>query len=163
MKSFKSIEEFNNYFKYLIELKTDDNISELKNFLRISPERIAKYLDINVMKFVKQVNINKKQVHNKLIIFERIEVLSKLVPKPITFNYSGEIYKSRICVCVRMFDFKYKSKIIKFYPTIKYLYVLVGIKSVILHANIFKIYITIDEFNKHFIDNREDIINQILL
>jgi hypothetical protein len=30
------------------------------------------------MKFVKQVNINKKQVHNKLIIFERIEVLSKL-------------------------------------------------------------------------------------
>jgi hypothetical protein len=70
MKSFKSIEEFNNYFKYLIELKTDDNISELKNFLRISPERIAKYLDINVMKFVKQVNINKKQVHNKLIIFE---------------------------------------------------------------------------------------------
>mgnify|MGYP003641721057 CR=1 FL=1 len=165
MKSFRSIEEFDNYFRYLIELKTDENIFELNNFLRISPERIAKYLDINIINFVKKVNINKKKVHNKLIICERIEVLSKLVTRPITFNYSGQVYKSRICVCVRMFDFKYKSKITKFYPTIKYLYVLVGDKSIILHANnnISKIYITIDEFNKHFIDNREDIINQILL
>jgi hypothetical protein len=69
-----------------------------------------------------------------------------MVPKPITFNYSGEVYKSKFVYVLECF--KYKSKIIKFYPTIKYLYVLVGIKSVILH-NIFKIYITIDEFNKH--------------
>lgn len=164
MKDFKSIEEFNDYVKYLIELDTDNNVDELKQFLRISPERIARKFNLDIITLVKKTNISKKKIHKKLIIKERIEVLSKIIPETFNFNYSGVIHKSRICVCVDFFEFKYKSKIIRFYPTIKYIYLYIKDQIVLLPTNsiTIKVHLTNNEFNTYFIDSREDIINQIL-
>jgi hypothetical protein len=164
MRDFKSIEEFNNYTKYLIELNTDDNVDELRQYLRISPERIAKKFDLDILTLVKKTNVNKKKIHKKLIIRERIKLLSKIIPETFNFNYSGVTYKSRMCVCVNFFEFKYKSKIIRFYPTIKYIYMYIKDQIVLLPTNsiTIKIHITNREFNNYFIDSREDIINKIL-
>ena len=62
MKNFKSIEEFNDYVKYLIEIDTDNNVNELKQFLRISPERIARKFNLDIISLVKKTNISKKKI-----------------------------------------------------------------------------------------------------
>ena len=59
---FNTLDEVNDYYEYLKNIETtEDNIIVLMNFLRYSPERIAKKLNIDILEFVKKFNKYKRK------------------------------------------------------------------------------------------------------
>jgi len=165
MDDFKNIEEVLEYIVYLNNLSiTKSNLVPFKKFLKFSPEKLAKKFDLDELSLVKDFNQYKKGIHKKVIIYEKIKLLKKINPESFKFHFSGDIHIAKVSVCENFFETKYKSKTIKFYPGVKYLYVMMT-SEIILFPNGQagkRLFLTEDEFNNYFLDMREFKINQIL-
>lgn len=165
MEDFKNIEEVLEYIVYLNNLSiTKGNLVPFKNFLKFSPEKLANKFELDELSLVKDFNQYKKEIHKKVIIYEKIKSLKKINPIPFNFHFGGDIYFAKVSVCETFFETKYKSKTIKFYPGVKYLYVMM-LSEMVLFPNGQagkRLFLTENEFNSHFIDMREFKINQIL-
>ena len=164
MEDFKNIEEVLEYIVYLNNLSiTKGNLVPFKKFLKFSPEKLAKKFDLDELSLVKDFNQYKKKIHKRIIIYEKVKYLKKINPEPFKFLYAGDTHITKVSVCENFFETKYKSKTIKFYPGVKYLYVMSS--EIILFPNGQagkRLFLTEDEFNNYFLDMREFKINQIL-
>lgn len=159
-----SLQDLNEWIEKIKNLEVnDDNIELLNKFIRTSPEKIADKLGIERTSLVKEFDIHKKEIHNKVIIYNRIKQLSKRKLEPFTFRYNSKSYQTKTCVCKKYFSIKSNAK---FYPSIKYLYCeLEGFlpnENLVVFAENQKVYITEEEFNENFIDLREYNINLII-
>lgn len=159
-----SLQEVNEWIEKIKNLEVnDDNINILNNFIRVSPEKIADRLSIERGPLVKEFDKHKKEIHNKVIIYNRVKVLKKRKLEAFIFKYNGKPYPTKFCVCKKFFEIKSNAK---FYPTITYLYCeLEGFlpnENLVVFAENQKVYITEDEFNENFIDLREYKINSII-
>lgn len=165
MEDFKNIEEVLEYIVYLNNLSiAKGNLVPFKKFLKFSPEKLAKKFELDELSLVKDFNQYKKEIHRKIIIYEKIKSLKKINPMPFNFNFGGDVYIVKVSVCETFFETKYKSKTIKFYPGVKYLYVMMSGEMVLFPNGQAgkRLFLTENEFNNHFIDMREFKINQIL-
>lgn len=159
-----SLQELNEWVKKIKNLEVNDNNIELLNkFIRTSPEKIADKLGIERNSLVKEFDKHKKEIHNKVIIYNRIKQLSNRKLEPFTFRYNAKSYQTKTCICKKYFSVKSNAK---FYPSIKYLYCeLEGFlpnENLVVFAENQKVYITEEEFNENFIDLREYNINLII-
>ena len=165
------IEDYN---KWIELLKTKElfekNLDVFKSIFEFSPEKFIKNNGLDES-FIKEFQSERKIIHNRIIAFEKIEKLKKRKVREMDFFYSGEIRKARVCVCVNRF----KNEISRskggydFYETIHYNYAVVHDmfldreSFIIFDEKDKKVYSTMNEFDKHFIDIREDKINSILI
>ena len=161
-----SLEELNKWVNEVKNLEVnDENFDILNNFIRFSPEKIANKLGIEREFLVKEFQRHKKEIHNKIIIFNRVNKLKKRKLELFEFRYNGKSYPTKFCVCIKYF--KLKSNV-KFYPSINYLYCELqqSINStnecLIVFMGNQNVYITENEFNENFIDLREYKINSII-
>lgn len=159
-----SLQELNEWVERIKNLEVnDDNIELLNKFIRTSPEKIADKLGIERVSLVKEFDKHKKEIHNKVIIHNRIKQLKKRKLDPFTFYYNGKPYPTKFCICTNFLEVKSNAK---FYPSIKYLYCeLEGFlpnEDLVVFAENQKVYITEEEFNENFIDLREYNINLII-
>lgn len=159
-----SLKELNEWVEKIKKLEVnDDNIDILNNFIRTSPEKIADKLQIERLPLVKEFDKHKKEIHNKVIIYNRVKVLKKRKLETFNFKYNGKSYPTKFCICKKFFQVKSNAK---FYPSIKYLYCeLEGFfanENLVVFAENQKVYITEGEFNEYFIDMREYKINSII-
>ena len=159
-----SLQELNEWIEKIKNLNVDDdNIDLLNNFIRFSPEKFADKLGLERGLLVKEFDKHKKEVHNKVIIYNRVKVLKKRKLESFTFKYNGKPYPTKFCVCTKFLQVKSNAK---FYPTITYLYCeLDGFfpnENLVVFAENQKVYITENEFNENFIDLREYKINSII-
>ncbi len=168
MHDFKKIEDVLDYIQTLLHIDNKDIIDiDIDNFSKIkklSPEKIAKRFNLDELTLVKEFNQYKKQINKKIIIYNKVKKLKDVEPIPFTFNYSGNKYKTKISVCYKLFEVKYRHHLFTFYPQVKYLYVELNEENIILFndSNYLRLYSTTKEFNEHFIDSREYKINQII-
>ena len=165
MTDFKNIEEVITHIEYLLHIDNKDitDIEPFQKIFKLSAERFAKRFDLDKMKLVKEFNQYKKLINKKVIIYNKVKELGSKNPSPFNFNYSGVSYKTKICVCSKFFESKFKHHTFSFYPTVKYLYVELY-ETIILFPRLehIKLYSTKKEFNEHFLDMREYKINQII-
>jgi hypothetical protein len=161
-----SLEELNRWINEVKSLEVnDENIDILNNFIRSSPEKIANKLGVEKEFLVKGFQKHKKEVHNKIIIFNRVNKLKKRKLELVEFRYNGVSYQTKICVCTKYFKIKSNAK---FYPSITYLYCELQLsksstnESLVVFAENQKVYMTGNEFNENFIDMREFKINSII-
>jgi hypothetical protein len=159
-----SLQELNEWVEKIKELEVNDNnIDILNNFIRTSPEKIADKLGIERLPLVKEFDKHKKEIHNKIIIYNRVKVLKKRKLETFNFKYNGKSYATKFCICTKFFQIKSNAK---FYPSITYLYCeLEGFfanENLVVFAENQKVYITEGEFNEYFIDMREYKINSII-
>lgn len=166
MEDFKNIEEVLEYIGYLNNLSiTKGNLVSFKNFLKFSPEKLAKKFELDKLSLVKDFNQYKKEIHKRVIIYEKVKSLKKNNPEPFKFHFGGDIYMTKVSVCENYFETKYKSRTIKFYPGVKYLYVMLKTEFILFpneNDTRKKLFLTENEFNNYFLDMREFKINQIL-
>ena len=160
-----SLQELNKWIEEIKNLEVnDDNIDILNSFIRASPEKIADKLGIERKPLVKEFDKHKKEIHNKVIIYNRVKVLKKRKLETFNFKYNGKFYQTKFCVCTKFLQVKSNAK---FYPSITYLYCeLQGFfsnENLVVFAENQKVYITESEFNEYFIDMREYKINSIIL
>lgn len=154
-----NLEELNIWIESIKSLPIDDdNIDIFHNFMRFSPEKFADKINMHRETLVKEFDKHKKEIHNKINTHKKIKELKKRKIKVSTFFYQGELVTSRLCYCIS----KFKIKSISFYPTIKYLYFYNDEQLILLPDEHRRVMISNMEFNAHFIDNREQIINNIL-
>jgi len=165
MNEFKNIEELVTHIEYLLNKNNEDitDIDIFKKVNKLSAEKLAKKFGIDETKLVKEFNQYKKLINKKIIIYNKVKELGSKNPSPFNFNYSGVSYKTKICVCSKFFESKFKHHTFFFYPTVKYLY-LELYETIILFPRLehIKLYSTKKEFNEHFLDMREYKINQII-
>lgn len=159
-----SLQDLNEWVEKIKNLEVnDDNIGLLNQFIRFSPEKMADKIGIEREPLVKEFDKHKKEIHNKVIIYNRIKQLSNRKLEPFTFRYNGKSYQTKTCVCKKYLSIKSNAK---FYPSIKYLYCeLEGFlpnENLVVFAENQKVYITEEEFNENFIDLREYNINLII-
>ena len=159
-----SLQELNKWIEEIKNLEVnDDNIDILNSFIRASPEKIADKLGIEREPLVKEFDKHKKEIHNKVIIYNRVKVLKKRKLEKFNFKYNGKHYPTKVCVCTKFLQVKSNAK---FYPSITYLYCeLDGFfanENLVVFAENQKVYITENEFNENFIDLREYKINSII-
>lgn len=163
-------EEYSEWIESLKSLEVNKgNIDLLKKIFRFSPEKHAKCNGLDES-FVKQFQKDRKLIHNRLIDFEKIKALRKRKVATGYFHYSGKRHTTRVCICVSRFkNEEHRAKGgYDFYEGIKYNYVIIfdeffGREDVIIFDEKgSRIYSTIAEFNKHFIDIRERLIDDIL-
>jgi|LauGreDrversion4_2_1035121.scaffolds.fasta_scaffold15748_3 hypothetical protein len=173
-----TLEEYNSLYDSLIKTKiTESNLLEFHNFTRFSPEKFARKLGIDELEFTKKCNDNKKEIHNKILGWKRIKKLKGYKPiakQEIRQRWdrkSGEntkvTYNFLVCICKKYckLDYTYGSRKYRFYEDIKYLYcwdpIYYGMIMVLNDKNE-EFRIGVDEFNKHFDDYRDKIINDLL-
>ena len=102
------------------------------------------------------INFNKKKIHKKIIIYNKVRQLKKVKLNPFTFHYSGVAHKTKPCMCSKLFESKFKHRTFTFYPEVKYLYVELDEMIVLFpRREHIKLYSTKKEFNEHFLDMRE--------
>jgi hypothetical protein len=159
-----SLQELNKWIEEIKNLEVnDDNIDILNSFIRASPEKIADKLGIERKPLVKEFDKHKKEIHNKVIIYNRVKVLKKRKLETFNFKYNGKFYPTKFCVCTKFLQVKSNAK---FYPSITYLYCeLQGFfsnENLVVFTENQKVYITESEFNEYFIDMREYKINSII-
>lgn len=159
-----SLQELNQWVEKIKNLNVDDdNIDLLNNFIRFSPEKFADKLGLERGPIVKEFDKHKKEIHNKVIIYNRVKVLKKRKLEKFIFKYNGKSYPTKFCVCAKFLQVKSNAK---FYPTITYLYCelegLFSNENLVVFAENQKVYITEGEFNEYFIDMREYKINSII-
>lgn len=158
-----SLNELNEWVEKIKNLEVNDNnIEILNNFIKTSPEKIADKLGIEREPLVKEFDKHKKEIHNKVIVYNRVNVLKKRKLEKFIFKYNGKSYPTKLCVCTNFFQVKSNAK---FYPTITYLYCEVeefSNENLVVFAENQKVYITENEFNENFIDLREYKINSII-
>jgi len=173
--SFKTLEEFYKFIKYLEELDcSKENLFKLKNFLKFSPNKFARKLGIDEIMFQKEFNQIKKRIHRKYLYDKEVYNLSKLNPNKKTITHMGTFgddfasirLEAMPCICIK--DLMKKGEA-KFYKTIKYLYYLlskdgyiISKNHIVLSEHEHKIYLTEKEFEEHFLDLREYKLKQLL-
>lgn len=166
MKKFNSLDDLFDYVDYVRNITTDESsMTEIKNFSKISAERIARQFDLDEKDFVKRFNKVKKEINFKLLMYNNIKNLRKRKVEKVYMNLNNRVLVSNSCVCTRFFEVRFMSKNIRFYPSIEYQYIngdglIIYTCNESKHLN--KLYLTNDEFNQHFLDIREYKINQIL-
>jgi len=159
-----SLQELNQWVEKIKNLNVDDdNIELLNNFIKFSPEKFADQVGLQREPIVKEFDKHKKEIHNKVIVYNRVKVLKKRKLEVFEFKYNGKSYPTKFCVCNKYFQVKSNAK---FYPSITYLYCeLEGFfpnENLVVFAENQKIYITEGEFSEYFIDMREYKINSII-
>lgn len=165
MKDYKNIDEVVDYIQSLLQKENEDitDINEYHKIFKFSAEKLAKKFDLDETKLVNDFNLYKKQIYKKIIIFDKVKELKKKTPTPFNFYSSGIQYKTKVCVCYKFFEAKFKHHTFSFYPQVKYLYVELEDTIVIFpKQEHIKLYSTKKEFNEHFLDMREFKINQII-
>jgi len=165
MHEFKNIEDVVTHIESLLQIDNEDitNIKEYHKIFKFSAEKLANKFELDEMKLVKEFNQYKKQIYKKIIIFEKVKELKKKTPTPFNFYYNGIQYKTKICMCSKFFEAKFKHHTFSFYPQVKYLYVELDDTIVLFpKQEHIKLYSTKKEFNEHFLDMREYKINQII-
>lgn len=166
MKKFNSLDDLFDYVDYVRNITTDESsMTEIKNFSKISAERIARQFDLDEKDFVKRFNKVKKEINFKLLMYNNIKNLRKRKVEKVYMNLNNRVLVSSSCICTRFFEVRFMSKNIRFYPSIEYQYIngdglIIYTCNESKHLN--KLYLTNDEFNQHFLDIREYKINQIL-
>jgi hypothetical protein len=166
MKKFNSLDDLFDYVDYVRNITTDESsMTEIKNFSKISAERIARQFDLDEKDFVKRFNKVKKEINFKLLMYNNIKNLRKRKVEKVYMNLNNRVLISSSCICTRFFEVRFMSKNIRFYPSIEYQYIngdglIIYTCNESKHLN--KLYLTNDEFNQHFLDIREFKINQIL-
>ena len=163
-------EEYHEWIESLKSLEIDkSSIARLQQVFRFSPEKHAKKNGIDES-FVKEFQKARKAIHNRLIDFEKVKALKKRKVEEIHFQYGGKKATARICVCVSRFkNEEHRARGgYDFYEGVKYNYAIVfdtffdSEDVIIFDEKGKKVYSTISEFNRHFIDIREHLINDIL-
>lgn len=162
-----SLEEFYIWYDKLSHLPIDtDILVDMEKFCRFSPQKFAKVNNIEETTFIKEVNGLKKIIHNKMICANRIKNLRKYKPdlKPIKFNYDGPEYKPRLCICNKFFLSTSRHSKFRFYETIKYHYLINEFDNTIIIYNEKRqgVHISYSEFDEHFDDMRDFLIDSIL-
>jgi hypothetical protein len=161
-----SLEEINNYVDYIKSIDINDsNIDELKKFIRFSPEKQADKLNIDRVTLTKEFDKHKKEIHNKILIYEKIKILSKRRLTPSIFKYGGKDYNKKICICNNYFVINYDHTKLKFYPTIRYYYfedVFTESDIIYIFHDTKKVHATRKEFEENFQDLRDYTIERIL-
>jgi hypothetical protein len=161
------------YNKWIGMLKTVEirkgNHNLLEEVFKFSPEKFIRENGLDEY-FVKEFQKDRKIIHNRLIDYNKITKLKKRKVVSESFIYSGKRHESRVCVCVKRFKNEEPRARggYDFYETIHYNYAIMydsffDRDDVILFDDKgSKVYSTINEFNKHFIDIREHKINTLL-
>jgi hypothetical protein len=166
MVEFKNIEEVVTHINYLLQIdnKYITDIEPFQKIFKLSAERFAKRFSLDKMTLVKEFNQYKKKIHKKIIIYNRVKKLKKVKLSQFTFYYSGVGYKTKNCICYKLFESKFKNRTFTFYPEIEYLYIELDNIIVLFPRieHIKQLYSTKKEFNEHFLDMREYKINQII-
>ena len=141
-----------------------DNIDVLKSFIKFSPEKAADKLGIERSILVNMFNNYKRIIHNKIIIFEKSQLLKSHNPNNFGFYYDGNYVRTIKAICIEYLQIKFKGKVVKFYPDVKYLYYGVSDSIIIfpIDDTIRKIYITKDEFYDHFKNLRDYKISKLI-
>lgn len=141
-----------------------ENIDFLKSFIKFSPEKAADKIGVERDVIVKMFNDYKRVIHNRIIIFEKSQLLKVYNPNNFGFYYDGDYVRTIKSICIEYLEIKFKGKVVKFYPEVKYLYY-DTIDNIIIFPiddNIRKIYITNDEFSNHFRNLRDYKISKLI-
>jgi len=161
------------YNKWIVMLKTVEirkgNQYLLEEVFKFSPEKFIRENGLDES-FVKEFQKDRKFIHNRLIDYNKITQLRKRKVVTEKFFYGGKQHESRVCVCIKRF--KNEEQRAKggydFYETIHYNYAIMHDffhdkdDVILFDAKGSKVYSTINEFNKHFIDIREHKIDMLL-
>ena len=159
----KSLEEVYTYINIILTLDVnDETINELKNFIKVSPEKLSDSLGIERGPLTKEFDVYKKQIHNKIIIYDKVKKLKDIPVSNFNFKYGNETYYTKIAICIEYFTFKYKSRTFKFYPSIKYLYCDDIKDNNIIFIDNVQIHISNNEFENYFENFREFNLNKLL-
>lgn len=173
-----TLEEYDQLFNKLLYTKiTTSNLEEFQKFIRFSPEKFSEKLGIDKQGFIKKCNSDKREIHNKILGWNKIKKLKKYKPinKVATRSYWNRLDKKwdhialsfRVCICQKyiVLNMSLGSKY-RFYEDIKYIYCYDPMydNRIILvnHDESFEFKLTIKEFNEHFIDWRDHLISDIL-
>jgi hypothetical protein len=166
-----TLEDYNKWIEMLktVEIRKG-NHNLLQEVFKFSPENFSKSKGLDTESFVKQFQKERKIIHHRLIDFNKIQILKKRKLKIEKYTTGGKTYDARICVCIKRF--KNEEPRAKggydFYETIQYNYVIIYDSffeqddTIIFDDKGKRVYSTVDEFNKHFIDIREEKIDQLL-
>ena len=166
-----TLEDYNEWIEMLktVEIRKG-NHNLLQEVFKFSPENFSKSKGLDTESFVKQFQKERKIIHHRLIDFNKIQVLKKRKVKIEKYKTGGKTYDARICVCIKRF--KNEEQRAKggydFYETIQYNYVIIYDSffgkddAIIFDDKGGRVYSTVTEFNKHFIDIREHKIDQLL-
>ena len=115
-----SLLELNQWVEEIKKLEVNDNnIERLNSFIRTSPEKIADKLNIEREPLVKEFDKHKQEIHNKIIVYNRVKVLKNRKLEKFIFKYNGKSYITKFCICIKFLEIKSNAK---FYPSITYLY-----------------------------------------
>jgi hypothetical protein len=168
---FNSKEEFYQYVDYLNNLNiSQESIFKIHNFLKFSPNKFARKIEINEEDFQKEFNQIKKPLHLKCLTFKKITKLKDYRPelgiyskflKPTTWDIQKwekiDLVKS-MCICKK----NLKDNLC-FYETIYYSYCVNDNIFYVFSENNSILEMDINIFNQHFIDYREWVIDSIVL
>jgi hypothetical protein len=161
-----TINEYNLWLEgiLLIPIKDNIEINKTKSFLSFSPEKFCNDKDIDEMQFIKKCNQDKKLVHNKILDSNNILKLELNKYKP---DLTRNIYTTHIpilCICVNTFKSNGYSSKFKFYQTVIYTHSIIPNTNnyIIIDHRKRSIIITSKEFNLHFRNYRDYIIDNIL-
>jgi hypothetical protein len=164
-----SLEEYRQWMQRLkSEPICESLIEDIRKAMRFSPEKFIKARGIEDS-FVAEFQKDRKELHTRLLDHKRITELKKRKVKDMPFRYGGVNKIARVCVCVKkMQNETHRAKGgYKFYEGIRYNYSFAdgfnGEQDIFIfdeRGN--KVYTTLDEFERHFADIREFLIDQIL-
>lgn len=169
---FNTEEEFYDYIEYLKTLPiNEDSVFKIRNFLKFSPNKFAKKIEINEQDFQRKFNQIKKPLHLKLLHYKKILSLKDWRPELGTFekfinlglgkdsNWIKMDLRRTMCICLETFK---KHSEPTFYETIYYSYSQYNSRYFLFDTNDRVVELSHDEFNKHFQDYRDLMIERIL-
>ena len=165
-----TIEDYN---RWIETLKTAEmrkgNLGIFEDVFKFSPEKFIKENGLDES-FIKEFQKERKAIHNRMIDHKKIQQLKKRKVVTEKFIHGGNTHEARVCVCTKRF----KNEVHRakggydFYETICYNYVIIFDKFfdredvIIFEVSGKRVYSTISEFNRHFIDIREHKIDMLL-
>lgn len=166
-----TLEDYNKWIEMLktVEIRKG-NLDLFDVVFKFSPEKFAKSKELDIESFVKQFQKDRKVIHHRLIDFKKMSVLKNRKVQNEKFFHGGKTHDARVCVCIKRFknEEQRARNSYDFYETIHYNYAIIfdsflGKDDVMIFDPKGKrVYSTINEFNKHFIDIREHKIDQLL-
>jgi hypothetical protein len=161
------------YNKWIGTLKTveirKDNHYLFESVFKFSPEKFIRENGLEES-FIKEFQKDRKIVHNRLMDYNKIRILKKRKVVLEKFFYGGKFHESRVCVCIKRFkNEEHRAKGgYDFHETIHYNYAIIHdafherYDAIIFNEKGSKVYSTVNEFNRHFIDIREHKIDMLL-
>lgn len=160
-----TLKDINEWVENVMNIQPSvENIDVLKLFIKFSPEKAADNIGVEREVVVKMFNDYKRVIHNRIIIFEKSQKLKINDPNTFGFYYDTNYVRTIKSICIKYLEIKFKGKVVKFYPEVKYLYYDTGDNIIIfpIDDTIRKIYITKDEFSDHFKNLRDYKISKLI-